>query len=153
MLLLHAVACSGTTRLPYILCVRQLIMLSLSLFLQWDILCGVPLSSPVGQRRRGQREESGERESVSSPTRSCACGLQEDQEWRYILSSLFTDDCSLHVPNPPPPSLPSVVQFGYRSVFPVSLVGQTTRQWWHDVLVFSVYFRPPTDRSVCTVHA
>ena len=47
---------------------------------------------------------------------------------------------------------PSVVQFGHRSVFPVSLVGQTTRQWWHDVLVFSVYFRPPTDRSVRTVH-
>ena len=42
----------------------------------------------------------------------------------------------------------AVVHFGHRSVFPVSLVGHTTRQWWHDMLVLSIYYRPPTDRAV-----
>jgi hypothetical protein len=44
-----------------------------------------------------------------------------------------------------------VVRFGHRSVFPVSLAGPVTRQWWHDVLIFAVYYRPPTDRAPCLV--
>ena len=33
-------------------------------------------------------------------------------------------------------------------MFAVSLAGPMTRQWWHDVLIFNVYYRPPTDRAV-----
>ena len=45
-------------------------------------------------------------------------------------------------------SFNTVVRFGHRSVFPVSLVGHVMRQWWHDVMVFSIYYRPPSDRAV-----
>ena len=33
-------------------------------------------------------------------------------------------------------------------MFPVSLVGPGTRQWWHDFLIFTIYYRPPTHRTV-----
>ena len=44
-----------------------------------------------------------------------------------------------------------MVRFGHRSVFPVSLAGSGTRQWWHDHLTFTLYYRPPTDRAVGSV--